>query len=334
MMENVRDRLERLRRRLERVAFLVVWVLVMVLIAFGAAGIASGMNRPPGTDSRRELTYAGDQAIEPVIADARAQLHGIADRLTDVGRQGRLAVAQMAANKTDQVGESLAEGAIVISQIDRAIQALTARLANAPGLGVNSAMRVSAANVVAVRELLDAATVTQDLGKQWAAVTQASVDAAKLTALLARHDKLIVSAINASISRRFRIAITRVDQAAAALEQAGKLRDRLRVRTDVIELNEWLRRNRNYDTALRRLYVISAKSPTRVTQELRDALAGERKARSELPKDNSGLVIIMADIGQGGLNQAVIAIERARDKLLTALAEADTPASAGLPVAP
>ena len=108
-----------------------------------------------------------------------------------------------------------------------------------------------------------------------------------------------------------------------------KLRDRLGNSVDVTELNEWLRRNRNYDVALRRLYVASAASPNRVTPELRAASNAEKAARAELPGDTSGLVIIMAEIGRGGLNQAVLAIEEARGSLADVLdAEAAANASA------
>jgi hypothetical protein len=327
LTDRLAGRLGAVRRRLERLVFLVVWVLVMTLIAFGAAGLASGLDHQPGTDARPELTYAGDAAITPVLDGARTQLRTIADQLNQLGAEGRAAVAHMAATQSNDLEQSLTDGALLIGQIDASTKTVVERLANAPGLGPNSALRLSAANVAMARKLQDAAAIPGDLGPQWAGVTQSSLDATKLTGLLDQHDKLIVAAINASISRKFRTAIARVDQAADALDEAGKVRDRLKARADVSELDEWLRRDRDYDTALRRLYIISAKSPTRITQELRDALAGERKARAVLPRDNSGLVIIMSEIGQGGLNQAVIAIERAREKLSAALADIDSPAA-------
>jgi adenosylcobinamide amidohydrolase len=42
-----------------------------------------------------------------------------------------------------------------------------------------------------------------------------------------------------------------------------------------------------------------------------------------LPPDTRGLVVIMADIGRGGMNGAVITIEEAKGKLSAAL-DADT----------
>ena len=50
-------------------------------------------------------------------------------------------------------------------------------------------------------------------------------------------------------------------------------------------------------------------------------MTAERKAQDRLPPDTRGLVLIMAEIGRGGMNGAVIAIEQARGQLAEALAE-------------
>ena len=47
----------------------------------------------------------------------------------------------------------------------------------------------------------------------------------------------------------------------------------------------------------------------------------ERKAKDRLPPDTRGLVLIMAEIGRGGMNGAVIAIEEARGQLSAAVLE-------------
>ncbi|MBI3746005.1 MAG: hypothetical protein HY264_05675, partial [Chloroflexi bacterium] len=57
----------------------------------------------------------------------------------------------------------------------------------------------------------------------------------------------------------------------------------------------------------------------KVTDAVKQAFAEESAARSQLPPDTRGLVVIIADIGRGGLNQAVIAIEQARVRLDLAL---------------
>ena len=63
-----------------------------------------------------------------------------------------------------------------------------------------------------------------------------------------------------------------------------------------------------------------------MTPATRAAIKAEADARARLPPDTRGLVIIMAEIGRGGMNGAVIAIEEARAKLADAIdSESPTP---------
>ena len=77
-------------------------------------------------------------------------------------------------------------------------------------------------------------------------------------------------------------------------------------------LDQWLDRNAAYDRALRDLYTVIPKVGSRVTDAVRKAIAAEQAAKDRLPPDTRGLVVIMAEIGRGGMNGAVIAIEEAR----------------------
>ena len=84
-------------------------------------------------------------------------------------------------------------------------------------------------------------------------------------------------------------------------------------------LTAWIDRNAAYDTALRRLYDALLSSKGRVTDKVRAGFDGEQAARHQLPPDTRGLVVIMSDIAEGGLNQAVISIEEARGAIGSAL---------------
>ena len=97
------------------------------------------------------------------------------------------------------------------------------------------------------------------------------------------------------------------------------MRDRLAPTTDVTTLTTWLDRNADYDGALRTLYQSLLDAKGRVTAAVRRAFTAEQKARERLPGDTRGLVVIMAEVAQGGLNQAVISIEEARGELFAAL---------------
>ena len=96
-------------------------------------------------------------------------------------------------------------------------------------------------------------------------------------------------------------------------------------------LDQWLDRNADYDKALRALYKIDAKIGSRITDAFRKAKAAaeaaEAAARARLPPDPRGLVVIMAEIGRGGMNGAVIAIEEARGKLIDAIAASNPPSA-------
>jgi hypothetical protein len=98
---------------------------------------------------------------------------------------------------------------------------------------------------------------------------------------------------------------------------------------DVTVLDQWLERNESYDTALRGLYVALDKVGGRVTDKVRNAIAAEKEARTRLPPDSRGLIVIIADIGRGGMNGAVIAIEEAKARLADALAPTAPGSDAG-----
>jgi hypothetical protein len=53
---------------------------------------------------------------------------------------------------------------------------------------------------------------------------------------------------------------------------------------------------------------------------VREAMEQEEAAKARLPPDTRALVLIMSEIGQGGLNAAAIEIDQARSDLDEALA--------------
>ena len=98
------------------------------------------------------------------------------------------------------------------------------------------------------------------------------------------------------------------------------MRDRVAGVADVTILDEWLARNRRYDAALVALYTALSEAGGRVTDAVRTAFAEEASARAQLPPDTRAFVLIVAELGRGGLNDAVIRIEELRGRLFAALA--------------
>ena len=104
-------------------------------------------------------------------------------------------------------------------------------------------------------------------------------------------------------------------------------------------LDEWIDRNAAYDTALAQPVQAHLRSKGKVTDsDPRRGQGGSRPHARGCRRTPAGLVIIMADIGRGGLNGAVIAIEEARGKLATRSTAmrrrpAMRPAASGTPAA-
>lgn len=317
------SRATRLRHRLEHLAFAVIWVLVAAAIALGAAGVVSGIDHDPGTDARRELTWSADRAVETELRAATDELRAVAAGMDELGVQGRGTLSALAARDFDALEAAISEGAgLVVATRDRS-EALRARLEAMTAFGPGAELRLSRATRERYGTLLDATHATDGVAEGWARLTDGGLAAARLGTLLVEHDRTVAAAIDRGRAGAFEEAISGVEDANGLLDDAQELREGLANTVDVGTLDEWLRRNRAYDTALLALYRASADSPDRVTPAIRLALEAEQSAREQLPRNTNGLVIIMAEIGRGGLNQAVIAIEEARGRLAAALADLD-----------
>jgi hypothetical protein len=203
--------------------------------------------------------------------------------------------------------------------VQAAATSLDQALAAIPGTGDGRELRLSSALTARYDALADTADLTSGLESDWAAFAGRALDAASLTRLLARHDTETADAAGQGSAAHYRRALTLLDKSDATIAQARALRDRLARTTDVSTLTQWLDRSAGYDRALRTLYDAMVDSKGRVTDRVRRAFQGEQAARAQLPQDTRGLVVIMADVAQGGLNQAVISIEQARGALGAAL---------------
>jgi hypothetical protein len=298
----------------------VAWLAILVVIALGAAGLVGAMDHAPGTAARAELTAAGDAAVTPRLNAAEGEIGVLADQVDALGSQARVALAAL--NGTDgAAGEAaIARGdAIVLDVIERTAS-LRRELAAIPYVGTPEAgLTVSDAVVTRHATLVAALDATDGLDVAWARLTVGSVTATRMSALLAEHDRLVIAAADRGVNAKYADAIKILDGAKAQIAAARALQVRLAVTVDVSVLDEWLTRNENYDVALRGLYTAISKVGRTVTPAIRAAVKAEADARAQLPADNRGLVVIMAEIGRGGMNGAVIAIEEARAKLADAL---------------
>ena len=309
-----------LRRWLRTSALAVAWVAIALLISAGAAGLVVGMDHVPGTAARSELTADADTTAEAALDDAEAQLGDLTEDVQELGVLARSALSSLSGQDLDTVQQSVDEGALLVAGISDRSRAIRAELEQIPGIAGPTAELTTSAEV---RErhaaMLDALEVTEGLDDAWVDLTTGSLAAAHLSRLLADHDGLMGDAVLQGRSGNYDTAIEKIDEAAALLTEADTMRAQLANTVDVSTLVEWIRRNRNYENALRALYLAVDEAGGRQTEAVREAIATERNARKELPPDARGLVVIMAEIGRGGLNGAVITIEQARGRLADAV---------------
>lgn len=303
------------------------WVLAAVIIALGSAGIAAGLDHLPTAGARPELTYGSDRAVAPGLDAATVDLRALSDQVDALAGQGRDALTSLVARDTPRLQAAIAAGEAQIVTIQASARGLRERLAALEGFDAASAARYGPTTLARYATLVAALPAVDALDDDWARLAAGSVPAIELTANLAAHDEIAGEAVRQGAAGQYAAAIRTLARASEQLVAARTVRDRLASRVDTSTLDTWIDRNAAYDAAVSDLWAAVLASPTRVTDAVRAAAARERSAKAELPQDTSALVVILGDIARGGLNQAVIAIEEARGRLLDALAAAAAQAS-------
>jgi hypothetical protein len=241
--------------------------------------------------------------------------------------EGRQALSALVSGDTSGLKAAIGAGEAQVGTIATAARALRARLAALPAIDAAAAARFGPSTLERYATLIAALPAVDTLGDEWTRLAAGSVPAAELTTYLAAHDRIAGQAVQLGAAGRYADAIRTLARATAELAAARIVRDQLATRIDTSTLDTWIDRNATYDTAATDLWAAIVASPTRVTPAARAAAAREEAARALLPTNTSALVVILGDVAQGGLNQAVIAIEDARGRLLDALAAAAAQAS-------
>ena len=309
----------------------LAWLAIIVVIALGAAGLVAGMDHPPGSAGRPELTASGDAEVTPLLDAAEGDLSALSDRVEALGTQARAALGALNGADVTAVETAIAEGDTLVVDVTSRTAALRRTLGSVPYVGTSeAALTVSGPTIARHIALVAALDATDGLDVAWARLTIGAVAATRMSGLLAKHDDLVVQAAERGRLAKYAEAMKLLDEASAQIKAASDLRDQLVQTVDVSVLDEWLARNGDYDTALRNLYKEIAKVGRTVTAATRAAVKAEAAARARLPRDTRGLVVIMAEIGRGRMNGAIIAIEEARAKLTDAL-EAGAAPSEGPP---
>jgi hypothetical protein len=315
------------KRRLAWLLGAVVWTAIVIVIALGGAGLVVGLDHPPGSAGRPDVTASGDAVVVPMLDAAESDLGNLADQVQALGTQARGALAALNGADPAVSDAAIAEGTRLVGDVVARTAAIRRALASVPYIGTPEAgLFVSDAVVARHDALVAALDATDGLDVSWLRLSVGSAASSKMSMALAAHDRLIGQATDRGRLARYADALELIDQAQAELTTARGIRDQLVNTVDVTVLDEWIARNADYDVALRKLYQAISKVGRQVTPATRAAVKAEAAARARLPPDTRGLVIIMSEIGRGGMNGAVIAIEEARAKLADAIdSESPTP---------
>ena len=306
-----------------------IWVVAVLVIALGAAGLVAAMAPGPDRPVVPGLAYANDAAVTARLDTAEVELRALADDVDALGTQARGALAAMINGQPDTVDAAIAKGDELLVAIAARTKAIQGDLATIPYVRAPDAdLHVSPEVRRRYARLVPAPAAAAGLDGAWDTLTVGAAAAGRLAAQLAEHDRLVGVAAEQGRDAKYKTAIATLDKAAATIKESRAFRDRLSATVDMTVLDQWLDRNESYDQALAALYKALASVGGKVTDKVRKAIAAEQAARAQLPPDARGLVVIMADIGRGSLNKAVIDIEGAKAALSEVLEPPDEPSEA------
>jgi hypothetical protein len=308
-----------MKGQVRRVVLAAGWIVVAALVSLGAAGIVGALAHIPGTAARAELTYPGDKAIEPGLKAAEASLQALAGDVRHLSDLGRQALTSLVTGDIEALSTAVSDGQVLTLQIDTQSKQLREELGKLPGIGEGDELILSAESRDRQAQALRALDATDPLADSWSSLAVGSVAAAQVTTLLTDHDKVTSEAAALGRAAKYADALARLAESDRLIAESRTLRDKLASTVDVSTLTQWLDLNAEYDVALRRLYQAVLDAKGKVTAEVRAAFDAEAAARKRLPANTKAVVIILAEIGRGGLNQAVIGIEEARGKLDAAI---------------
>jgi hypothetical protein len=319
---------------LGRIGGTLLWLVIIVAIALGAAGIVAGMDRPPtvaapgasggtGGDGGVTLEFPGDAEVTKALDAATTDLAALTERVDDLGTQARAALAALNGSDTAASADAISQGDAIVLDIAQRTAQLRATLAAVPYVGTPTAtLDVRDSLLERHAALVDALDSASGLDVDWARLSIGALAATRMSGYLGEHDRLMGEAAKKGRVAKYDQAIELIGEAGKQLDAAVAEREELKKTVDVTVLDEWIARNQAYDVALRDLYTAIKKVGNKVTNATRKAVKAEAAARARLPPDNRALIIIIGDIGRSGMNDAVIDIEEARSRLNDALADA------------
>jgi hypothetical protein len=306
----------------------VLWLVVALVVAIGAAGIVTGVGGPPGSSARPELTSAGDRELLAGIADSSDRIRDLADEVSALGTKGREALAALNGRDVDLAQRMVDEGSTIASRIATLAGDLSTVVAALPGSGTLAPLSYGPGPRAQRALVASAASSTSGIESTWLRFSAAAVAAERMATLLTLHDEQTAAAAKHGRAGRYAEALAALDKSDATVAEIDRLHAELSLAADTSVLAAWIDRHKNYDTALRTLYGDLVASKGRVTAAVRSAIDAEAAARALLPPDTRALTVVMSEVARGGLQQTLIAIEQSSGRIDDIMAQLDAETAA------
>jgi hypothetical protein len=296
-----------------------LWLALAVVLALGGAGLVGQLTHPPGDASRGELTWTSDQALGSRLSTISGGLQDIGSLVDALDDDAKAALVAVSSGDADGLQAALDRGAERAKTIDTTAAALRASYAELPGGDPADVTRYSGATL-SLRSALGAALeAVGSLSDEWGRVAARTTDAASLTEAIRGHDNTLVDAATAGVKAQYAQAISKCDEALALMNQITIMRNDYVQPGQTTVLDDWIARHLRYDEALLALYDALKASDGKRNATVDAAYKEEEAALADLPADNREIVVIIAQVSQGGLNDAVLAIEFARGQIDAAI---------------
>ena len=313
---------------LRRLGTAIVWLLVVTVIALGGAGLVTAAPGGVLPAARPELTGVEDARATVRLDAIEADLTTLEAQVETLGTQARGALSALVGGQDDTAETAIKTGDGLLLEIGLEAADIADALAATPFVGTPAAdLHISPEVQARYTRLRDGLEATRQLNSSWSRLTAGALSATRLSTSLAEHDRLVGEAAARGREGQYKEALVFLTDAADELAAEGRMRDVLANTVDVSVLDQWMERNAAYDKALRALYVALARAGGKITDDVRDERTAEQEARRRLPPDSRALIVIIAEIGRGGMNGAVIAIEEAKARIADALTEPVAPAT-------
>jgi hypothetical protein len=298
----------------------LVWPLwrgvLLVLIAFGGAGLAVAVDRPQNSAQRPELSWRADQQAVPWIerlSAPLAQLDSDTSALSDVAQDVLTSITSL---DLDAVETALRTGDDATARLEAAAAELSADRDAA--LAALEEWRLGDHTRGALVSLGVAADSLQQVPDHWQSLANQARLVVGLIRDLREHDDLVFQATAAGRESRWGEALGALADASARLDSAGSMRNEIAAQGDVTTLDDLLARYAEYDAALADLYTYirdtgSLSGPDFDAREQR-----VEQAQAALPRENAVMTIIGAETAAQVITQGLVGIERARGAILDA----------------